>query len=258
MKRLYAFVKEMQTVSALKSLTQEEYEAEMASGKYQMGIDVQEMSPLPEIGWVYQANCLQPVKVNGPVEVTTQDEKNDKTLRMVYAFSETNSQGIARICVKIPTSGRKIAYGDAEFETRKFGDIISKIEAADLERRLAWSIALSINPEATEPVADEMVQAMSREQLGGDIGPFPLYPTLDWYDERKLYPSEEAPFNEGTIGGGCTMTFTFGTTEVQPVGGYGNLSGDIYLVIEAKNILTARAAGEKCQFSIDWGEPNDS
>jgi hypothetical protein len=152
-----------------------------------------------------------------------------------------------RAVLKIPTNGRKIAYGDAEFEIRHMGDYVSKIEVADLERALAWQLALLSDPQATAPIPDEVMRTL---EIPG-YGSFPLYPVLDWYDERHLPASE---LNEGTIKGGIAMTFRYGSTEMQPVGGYGNLPGGMYLVLEAQKAVAE--AGHICQFSIDWGEPN--
>lgn len=189
-----------------------------------------------------------------PSEVTTQMEKNDKTLRTVYLIGTTDANGVVRVCMKVPSNGRKIAYGDAEFETRHMGDVVRKIEFSDLERRIAWMLALAQDPNATEPLADAVVQQIQIP----DVGHFPLYPVLDHYDERSLPTGENAPYNEGTIGGGVAMTYQFGQTEMQPVGGYGNLAGDMYLIFEAQKADGHRTEGIKCQFSIDWGEPNES
>lgn len=203
--------------------------------------------PLPD-------EFVQKVQTIAGSEVATQNEKNDKTLRMAYAFGQADVNGVVRIAVKMPWNGRKMAYGDAEFEVRKFGDVVSKIEVSDLERLFAWQYALAYDSEATEPLSDEVMRTIETP-----YGYLPYYPVLDYYDDRGLeLDPEYSPYNEGTVGGGCTMTFQFGNTYVEPVGGYGNIPGMVYLIIEAKNVITARTQGEWCQFSIDMGEPNNN
>lgn len=194
------------------------------------------------------------VPVSTATEVVTQMEKNDKTLRTVYAIAKTDSDGVARVVCKIPSDGRKIAFGDAEFEVRHVGDVVRKVEISDLERTIAWSLALAQDPNATSPLSDETIQSMGHIE---GVGHFPLYPVLDHYDERSLPTGEAAPYNEGIIGGGIAMTYMYGSTEMQPVGGYGNLPGDMYMIIECQKAAGQCVSGIQCQFSIDWGEPND-
>jgi hypothetical protein len=150
---------------------------------------------------------------------------------------------------KIPANGRKVAFGDAEFEHRAMGDYVRTINVEDLDRILAWGVAFSLDSSATEPMSDE---AMRQITIAG-YGNFPLYPILDYYIERDLVSSD---LNEGTVHGGIAMTYQFGATEMQPIGGYGNLPGDMYMVLECQKATAT--AGEKCSFSIDWGEPNAS
>lgn len=183
---------------------------------------------------------------NKPVinEVTTQYEKNDKTLRCMCAFADTDSNGEAEFSIPIPASGRWIAYGDVEFESRAFGDYVKLIELTDLDRVLAMMVALQIDPGATEPVDD----ATAAAALG-----LPLYPVLGHYDERGL--PDPLPVNaKGNPKGGIAMTFQYGITEAQPIGGYGKLEGLMYLRIVAKK--STAVSGIKCQLSIDWAENN--
>lgn len=193
----------------------------------------------------FETNLL-PLTSKSPVtEVYTQMEKNDKTLRVVYSISTTNSNGEAESCIPIPSSGRAIAYGDAEFEVRHFGDYIKIIEITDLDRLIAWQIALSQDPGATAPVSDEVVQSIG----------YPQYPCLDHYDERSL-PNPLPPNTKGDVKGGMGMTFQYGSTETQPVGGYGNVPGNFYLRIVCQKAEGHTESGQKCQVSIDWAEYN--
>lgn len=189
---------------------------------------------------LYKANGNKPV-VN---EVTTQYEKNDKTLRCMCAFAETDSNGEAEFAIPVPTNGRWIAYGDVEFESRSFGDYVKLIELTDLDRVLALMVAQQIDPEATTPVDDATAAAALS---------LPLYPVLGHYDERGL--PDPLPANaKGNPKGGIAMSFQYGITEAEPIGGYGKLEGLMYLRIVAKK--ASATSGIKCQLSIDWAESN--
>lgn len=177
-----------------------------------------------------------------PFDVVTSMEKSDKTLRSFCVFAETNSSGIAEVCIPVPSDGRWVAYGDAEFQDREMGDYISILEITDLDRQIAWGMALAANPNATAPVADSVVQANG----------YPLYPVVGHYDERA-FPSTMPANAKGTIRGGMSMTFQYGTTEAQPVGGYGFIPGGFYFRIVAQK-ATAIAA-KKFQVSVDWAQP---
>lgn len=178
-------------------------------------------------------------------EVTTQYEKNDKTLRCICAFAETDASGLVEFCLPIPQPSRWIAYGDIEFEEREFGDYVKSIQLEDADRLLALQIAQSIDPNATEPVDD----ATAAAALG-----LPLYPVLGHYDEKEM--PDPLPANaKGVVRGGIAMTMNFGITEAQPIGGYGYLPGGMYLCISAQK--ASAVAGKKCQVSIDWAEPNE-
>jgi hypothetical protein len=178
-------------------------------------------------------------------EVVTQFEKNDKTLRTFWVSNTTDASGLVRFAIQIPANGRFIAYGDAEFEEREFLDSISKIEVSDLDRLIAWEAALAVNPSATEPVSDAAMQA------SGDPR-FTNYPVLDHYDERSLASGSSSV---GSQHGGLAMSFQYGITEAQPVGGYAQVPGSMYLVIECQK--ETAVAGKRCKISIDWAEPHD-
>lgn len=188
----------------------------------------------------YQSNKDGVLKSN----VVTASELNDKTLRTFCVFSDTNASGEAEMSVKVPNSGRYIAYGDIEFEQRHFGDHVRDIEILDYDRLIAWQIALSIDPGATSPVDDTVVQANG----------YPLYPIIAHYDEKEISGMSNAN-TVGTVKSGMAMTFQFGVTDAQPVGGYGYIPGNFYLRIVAKK-ADGCGSGFKCQMSIDWAEPN--
>jgi hypothetical protein len=178
------------------------------------------------------------------LDVTTSMERNDKTLRSFCAFTSTDVNGVAEFAVPVPQPGRWIAYGDVEFETRSFGDYVAAIEISDLDRMIAWQMALAQDPNATAPVADSVVQANG----------YPLYPVIGYYYERS-FPSTMPNNAKGNIKSGMTMTFSAGhgpPTEAQPVGGYGFLPGGFYLVVKAQKASSTQ--GVNCQLSVDWAE----
>lgn len=171
-----------------------------------------------------------------PNDVATQMEKNDKTLKTAFAYGITDENGIVEAKYPIPADGRYLAYGDAEFEVRHFFDRIIGIYLRDDDQLIAWMVALMMDPGATEPVADAVVQSL--EGLPG--GPFPRYPILGSYEDNEI--NDGPPLYAGgppKWGAGMSMTFMYGNTEVGPVGGYAFVEGDFYFVIRAKK-------GERC------------
>jgi hypothetical protein len=202
----------------------------------------------------FEANYKNLANKPSEFDVVTALEKNDKDLRTFFVTQPTDENGEAEFCVPVPANGRYVAYGDAEFEIRDFGDGIIKLEIADLDRVIAWSIALAQDPEATEPVSDATVIALG-DQIPG--GPFPLYPVLGHYDERA-FPNPLPENAKGAISSGIGMTFNYGVTEAQPIAGYGYIPGLMYLRIICKKSSDAIVQENiKCMISVDWAEPKE-
>jgi hypothetical protein len=177
-------------------------------------------------------------------DVVTAMEVDDKNLRTFCAFADTDINGEAEICVPIPAPGRWVAYGDAEFgPTRHMGDYVEVMEVTDLDRLIAWQIALSIDPQATAPVSDATVQAAG----------YPLYPVVGHFDERG-FPGSMPPNAKGDIKGGMAMTFQYGATEAQPVGGYAFIPEGFYFRVVGKKV-SGQTTGFTLAVSIDWAEP---
>lgn len=191
----------------------------------------------------FETNFLSGANQSPKSEVTTQMEKDDKSLKTFNAYTVTDANGEAEFCIPIPADGRWIAYGDAEFETRTMGDYVKTLELTDLDRLIAWQIALSIDPLATAPVSDATAQANG----------YPDYPALGFFDERD-FPATMPANARGTIRGGMAMTFAYGTTEAVPVGGYAHLPGGFYFRVIVKK--ATNTAGIKCQISVDWAKPS--
>lgn len=164
-------------------------------------------------------------------DVTTRMEKDDKTLTTVYAFGVTDATGRAEAKFPIPTAGRYLAYGDAEFETRHFFDRIVSICVRDDDRLIAMGVALQMNPEATEPADDATTAAATG---------IADYPVLGDYCDKAV-PTGDFIFSGGPpgYGPGMVLTFKYGTTEVSPVGGYAFVDGTFWFVVVAQK-------GERC------------
>lgn len=189
-----------------------------------------------------------------PSEVVTQMEKNDKTLQSCFAFGITDASGRAEVRYPIPAAGRFLAYGDAEFEVRHFFDRIVGIHIRDDDRLIAWGVAMAMDPEATAPLDDAVIQSLTAEQMGG-VGPFPRYPILGGYEDQELEPGP-AIFEGGppAWGPGMSMSYKYGMTEVGPVGGYAYVDGLFYFVItcqKGERCPEAERGGIGVQISID-------
>jgi hypothetical protein len=118
-----------------------------------------------------------------------------------------------------PVPEQWISYGDMAFQERSVGESPGLVEVADLDRIIAWGFAFASEPDATAPVADEIVRANG----------YPLYPVLGYYDTANLGPAggvAEAEQDEAVLGG-MSMTFKYGPSD--PFGGSGWLQGRFYL-----------------------------
>ena len=187
----------------------------------------------------FEANHKQAVQVSPKTEVVSQLEKDDKTLTPWFAYALTDASGYAEARIPIPAPMRYIAYGDAEFETRHAFDRIVGLYVRDDDRLIAWQVALSIDPEATEPVADAVIQGMG--EIPG-VGTFPEYPILDGFMDSEMTTGPELyAGGPPQWGRGMSMTFSVGAglTEVGPVGGYGQVPGSFWFVVQVQK-------GEKC------------
>lgn len=199
------------------------------------GVDIQD----PVLGLNTFQNKV-PKKVAGPLEV------DDKTLKIVSGFASTDSSGDATFVLKVPTGGRYLCYGWAEFATRHLGDYVSKVEVTDLNRQYAWALALAINPNATQPLSDATIQAQ---------GTYPLYPIVEHFDERSLTSDGNT---QGTFYGGMAMKFNSNVSEAKPIGGPALIPGGLYIKIVATkkpSLTQILKTGIDCQLSLEWAKP---
>jgi len=185
-------------------------------------------------------------------EVVTQYEKDDKVLKLARAKGIVDPDTCsAEIYLKIPGDfgsgpGRWILGGYGITNDYNPDDYV-KCYVEDKDRTIAWMVALSIDPEATEPVSDATIQAMG--EIPGVGAAFPAYPTLSSYtDEDQLEENQGWyfwPLANGT-------TTPSGEVEVNPIGGYGFAPSGFYL-----KIVYQRPAGittGSIRLNVDWGK----
>lgn len=223
-------------------------------------------------------NWIAPGKVNRNVglEAVSQAEKNDKVLRCFWGHGVTDANGLLKLAIQIPADGRWVAYGDAEFEERQFLDSVAGLYVEDSSRLFAAAIghglylagllgedraltdgemqafptlvgtALELGRDATIDEIRALLQDRSWE-------PMPLYPIVGHYDERAIVDPNPAG-QLGTWKPGLAMTFQYGVTEAQPVGGYAWVPGLCFFIIEMQK--ETAVAGKRGKVSVDWAETN--
>ena len=155
--------------------------------------------------------------------VQTKFESTDLTMKMARVKANIVS-GTARIEFQIPgipgVGERSIAGGYGFLDTYDPDDFMTA-RVEDLDRMIAWGVALAIDPGATEPVNDAFVQAM---------GQYPAYPVVGSYTD------DDAPIeSQGWYFWPCAMGNNLppvGEIEVEPLGFYGSVTSGLYLVFE--------------------------
>lgn len=197
-------------------------------------------------------NIPTPVLVQNNPIVTTQYELNDKDLKLAKAMGTldaTTHQAV--MYLKVPgtpgtTDGRYIAGGYAISEDYNKDDYVD-VYAEDVDRIIAWGVALSINPNATAPVSDATVIAAG---VIPGYGAFPQYPIIKSYTDdeadaanRGWYFWPLAMGNSAAPAGEC---------EVEPIGGYGFMPAGFYLklIYIRPNTLTTGS----CRVNFYWGK----
>ena len=164
----------------------------------------------------------------GPKEVVTQYEKNDKSLKLAKGKCAVGEDGSATITLKIPGifgsgDGRYVAGGYAISSDYNPDDYVT-VRILDNDRLLAMMLALQVNPSATEPLTDEQVQGVG--EIPG-IGAFPQYPIVRSYTDDDM-PAESQGWYFWPIATG-NDTPAIGECEVNPIGGYGFLPSGFYI-----------------------------
>lgn len=169
---------------------------------------------------------------NSPV-VTTQYELNNKDLKLARAVGEIDpSTSSALITMKIPGSwgtgaGRYIEGGYAITEDYDKDDYCL-IWVSDDDRNIAMMVALAMNPSATAPVADAVIQGMG---VVPGIGlAMPNYPTIKTYYDDEV-GSGNAGWYFWPIAQGDSLP-PVGETEVESIAGYAFGPSGLYLKVQ--------------------------
>jgi len=211
-------------------------------------LSTQDHSTLDSIVAAYQ-DPSPSIPLNSPVPVVTQYEYNDKDLKLAKGTADVDETGKAVISVKVPgtfgsSDGRYVAGGYAICEDYNKDDYVT-VRILDNDRAIAMALALSQDPNATEPLSDAAVQGL------GDIpgfGAFPLYPVVKSYTDDELDPANQGWYFWPLIVNGSTA----GECEVEPIGGYGFLPAGMYIVItyQRPNGVTTGS----CKVNFYWGK----
>lgn len=183
--------------------------------------------------------------------VTTQYELNDKTLKLARGKCDTDENGYGVIYLKVPGQfgsgqGRYVIGGYGISETYDKDDYVI-VMVEDKDRIIAWMVAQAIDPNATEPVADEMIQGMG---VIGAIGEaFPQYPMIRSYTDEEIDEVNKGwyfwPLAQGN------NLPPAGEIEVNPIGGYGFIPSGFYIKLIYQRPEGAPAGSMKA--NIDWG-----
>jgi hypothetical protein len=176
-------------------------------------------------------------------EVKTQFERDDLTIK-IARIKETIVDGTARVELLVPgtpgtTEGRYLAGGYGMLNSFDPDDHLT-CTVEDIDRMIAWTVALTINPAAEEPVSDATVQAM---------GDYPSYPVIGSYTDDEV-PSD----NQGwyfwplSLGG---SNDPIGEVELEPLGFYGFVPAGFYIVF---TVIRPNVSGGIIRGDIIWGK----
>lgn len=199
----------------------------------------------------FETNFKAAANVSPSAQVTTQYEKNDKDLKLARGKCSVDPETrTAEIAIKVPGtfgSGQgRYVLGGYGFTSDYNIDDVATVRVEDKDRNIAWAIALSMNPDATEPLSDETVKALGA--IPG-IGAFPDYPVVKSYTDDELDADNQGwYFYPVYIGNDICV----GEVEVNPIGGYAFLPAGFYLVVtyqRPEGITTGTI-----RVDIDWGK----
>jgi hypothetical protein len=147
-------------------------------------------------------------------ESITQLEKDDKELRCIWAKAIADENGLMEFLIPVP------GVPGSEGRWIAYADI-----------------------EFSDRRPGDIVSAIEVVDVDGLLGEAGA--VVGRYSENEMPESE-------FFGGGVAMTFMYGSTEVQPVGGYGYVPSGFYLRIRAKSVAGKNTTG---MVSIDWAKP---
>lgn len=191
------------------------------------------------------------LETDKPQQVVTQYELNDKTLKLAKCKGTTDENGSAILYFKVPGqfgsgTGRYVVggYGISE-DYNKDDYVIVRIE--DKDRIIAWMIARSQDPNATQPVSDEIIQQIGVIPGVGEA--FPSYPIIRSYTDEEADEENKGWFFWPLAQGNNLPPV--GEIEVNPIGGYGFIPSGFYIKLIYQRPNGIRTGSFRA--NIDWG-----
>lgn len=191
----------------------------------------------------YEATYAAKANLDIVNPVLTQFERKDLTLKCARLKVEVTSN-VGRAEIKIPgnfpDTGRYIEGGYALMDSYDADDyLLSWVE--DKDRKIAMLMALAMDPSATEPLTDEQVRGSGQAPAS--------YPILDTYYDTDVDPTQAGWYFWPTAQGNSLPPI--GECEIEPMGWYGQLPSEMYLVLEVHrpNVATGVLRGD-----LFWGK----
>lgn len=193
----------------------------------------------------YSSLSKQPIVVS----TQTQFERTDITLKIAKT-SATVVDG--RATMKIKALGdfgsgisRYAGGGYCMLDSFDPDDYIT-IRISDEDRNIAWMVAQSQDPSATEPVADEVIRGMG--EIPG-VGAFPQYPVLRSYtDDEQEVDLQGWYFWPLALGG---TKEAYGEVEIDPLGFYGEVPAGLWILLE---VVRPNVTDGNVRACIYWGK----
>lgn len=195
----------------------------LVDGLFSVRCDLDKTDPVPAGSDQEDFETNFKSKSNRPPkqEVTTQLEKNDKTLKLASAVIDYDTgTNLATAMLKVPgtfggfgygTDGRHVAGGYAFQDTGAFGDRCKTIEIADQDNLIGYGAG-----------------AVLKAYHDTDIEPE--------YAGWRMYPAPQTSWE----------------IEIDPIGGYGFLPAGLYLKIVFEKLPASPAT--KVAVNIWWGK----
>lgn len=180
----------------------------------------------------FEQNYRAYVNASPKAEVTTQYETDDKDLKLAKGKADVGQDGTAAVAIKVPGTfgsrdGRYVAGGYAISEDYNKDDYCT-VRVEDKDRIIAMIVAQTLDPNATQPVADQVIQGMG--VIPGIGEAFPEYPIVKNYTDSELAPENQGWYFWANALGNTAVPN--GECEVEPIGGYGFLPAGFYIIVQ--------------------------
>ena len=192
-------------------------------------------------------------------DTRTQFERSDVDLKIARGMCPIDAEtGIATIRIKTPGvfgsgDGRFVEGGYLQLSSFDEDDYVQAF-VEDTERKIAWTLALYMDPNATEPLPDEVIAAFG--VLPQPIGvALPLYPIVKSYSDLELDAVGLSDTHQGQSGWffwpmpmGNNIP-PMSETEVETFGFWGFVPAEMY----AKLVITRPVMKSgKARLSLNW------